>query len=57
MSFHLLILRLQKTTVAVSESLKSLAGYPLQFIEANFITSGNYDLCSVGSFTFLKKIL
>jgi len=45
MSFDLLILGLEeKTTMAVGESLKLLAGYPLQLIKANFIASGNYDL-------------
>ena len=37
MSFDLLILGLEeKTTMAVGESLKLLAGYPLQLIKANF---------------------
>jgi hypothetical protein len=31
--------------MAVSESLKLLAGYPLQLIKAKFIASGNYDFC------------
>jgi hypothetical protein len=46
MSFDLLILGLgAKATMAVSESLKLLAGYPLQLIKAKFIASGNYDFC------------
>ena len=45
MSSDLLILGLEKkTTMVVSEGLNPLAGYPLQFIKAIFIASGNCDL-------------
>jgi len=44
----LLVLGLEeKTTMAVSEVLKPLAGYPLHFIKPSFIASGNCDLHSL----------
>lgn len=46
--FALLIPGLQeKASMTVSGNLKPLHGYPLQFIKANHIASGNCDLHSL----------
>jgi hypothetical protein len=48
MPFALLIPGLQeKASMTVSGNLKPLDGYPLQFIKANHIASGNCDLHSL----------